>query len=115
MKTTDALLIEWLVERCESLRPLLQDHVAANDELLPYVLLADVTLWLVNQYEPDPAGGNVACVLRELEAAFVRGSQSDGELIATAFVDSIPSEGEPADGMRTAIGPALREDLERSG
>jgi hypothetical protein len=53
MNARDVLLIGSLIEGCDSLLPVLQDHLNDYDELLPHLFMADVTRWLVERYEAN--------------------------------------------------------------
>lgn len=105
--TASEHLVTELVERFPELRPLLDEHLAGQeDELLPYLLLADVARWAQATYRSDPQG--VGAVVDWLEAEYVRAAASEKDLIGLGFVEVIPyrPEGTP---LLTRLGPELTQ------
>lgn len=52
-------------------------------------------------------------VLDYLEEPLRDGGDEIQELIAVSFLENLPTEGEPGDRMRAALGPALAAESER--
>ena len=108
-----------LVESHEWLRPVLAEHRLDYDEVLPHVLMADVTRALVAAYLSGRDGDRpkLLAVLGDLEAAFDPDAVDDETMgvIALSFLFNLPSPGEPGDGIRRLLGRKLAGQLERSG
>ena len=113
MNARDFVFLGVLVDRCPSLLPLLQEHLDTYDELLPHVFLADVTRWVAERYQADPGDPELKAALSYIDEYFGAGGQQDRELIGASFLESLPRADEPGSGIRDALGPALREQLDR--
>lgn len=78
------------------LLPIMEEHLAdQEDELLPYLFMADVARWANANYSehPDEVGGLVDWLEREFQEA----DAPEKDLIALGFVEAIPfpPEGAP--------------------
>jgi hypothetical protein len=101
-----------LVETNPVLRPLLEEHMQANDELLPYLLMSDIARWAGSIFDsaiPEDRE-TLITVLAALEAGQRDQGPEVGNLVAVGFVESLPSTGEPGAGLRTLLPPLLAED-----
>lgn len=114
MRADDVALAGGLCLEFPDLRALLQEHLDDYDGLLPHLLLADVTRWLVaRQPEMGRADPVVASVLMFLEKYFVSGGEQMSELIAVSVLETMPLRGEEGAQIRELLGPAMRDHLER--
>lgn len=104
MTTIDDLVRD-LVDAEPELDSVLQEHLGDNDELLPHLLLGDVTRWL------EKSGPNAA-VLAVLEHHMAAGDDAVQNVVAASFLENLVA-GEPADdAIRAALGPRLRAELD---
>lgn len=115
MNARDILLVAKLAEVDPALLLLLQEHLSDYDGLLPHVFMGDVTRWAVQRYGADPSDPALKAVLDCLEGAFQGPYPEEHELIAASFLENLPKEDEPNAKIRDAVGPALREHLDRHG
>jgi hypothetical protein len=95
--------------------PMLQEHLDDYDGLLPHVLMADVTRWIVQRFKADPADAVLRQVIDYLETAFQEDSGEDRELIAASFLENLPRPEETGAEIRALLGPALQEQLRLIG
>jgi hypothetical protein len=114
VRAGDVALAGGLCLEFPELRTLLQEHLDDYDGLLPHLLLADVTRWLVvRQSEPGRTDPVVASVLEFLEKYFVSGGEQMSELIAVSVLETMPLRGEEGAQIREFLGPAMRDHLEQ--
>ena len=114
MRAGDVALAGGLCLKFSELRALLQEHLDDYDGLLPHLLLADVTRWLVRRLlETGPEDALLAGVLEFLEHYFVCGGDHINELIAVSVLETMPLKGEPGAEIRDLLGPAMRDHVDR--
>lgn len=108
MRADDVSFVGGLCLEFDELRALLQEHLDDYDGLLPHLLLADVTRWLVARYMADGAEDPVLkAVLAFMEDHFDLGSG----LIAVSVLETLPLIGEPGSGIREELGPTMSEHV----
>jgi hypothetical protein len=81
--------VNWLVERHPGLAPVLEEHLAVFDELLPHVFFGDVTRYAsaLAQESTDTAG--LDRLLADLDNALVGGPDDEvWDLIGASFVEN---------------------------
>lgn len=122
MSKSTEKLVEMLVDRFTSLRPLLNEHLADNfNKLLPHVFFGDVARWIVSLATGKTAAAKLASrrelvqVLAFLETAYATGDEDQQELIAVSFLENLPSSEETGSEVRTMLGPSLAAQLRASG
>ncbi|MFD0360092.1 hypothetical protein ACFQZZ_01345 [Nocardia sp. GCM10030253] len=86
------------------IRPLIAEHVNDYDEILPTMLMGDVSRWVVQivQESADPAS-RLAPFFNRLEQAWGDGQNPVSDLIAVSFVENIFDE----PGVVELLGPEL--------
>jgi hypothetical protein len=115
MSTTTIEFIDHLVRRFPALEPLLREHLADNfGEVLPHVFFGDLTRYVITEWERGGPDG-VGPILFELESALSTGDEEIAELIAVSFLENLPRQGEPGDGIRELLGSRLKWQLEQMG
>jgi hypothetical protein len=105
--TASQALVIGLVEHFPQLQILLDEHLEEQDgELLPYLLMADVSRWAQSTYPSDP--GTVGRVVDWLEAEYVHAEAAEKDLIGLGFVEAIPYNpvGAP---LLARLGPELTQ------
>ena len=119
--TTEAEAIAWLVEQVPELGPVLDEHVAYNDELLSYVAFEGEFLrWFVDRVragDDDPAQRFVAAI-EPLLTTDVKPPADDRvwNLAAVCFVEGLVMQGHWDDVIEKAtpwMGPSTSRDFER--
>ena len=114
MRADDVALTGGLCLEFGELRQLLQEHLDEYDGLLPHLLLADVTRWLVARLsECGPEDPTLKRVLGFLERHFVSGGDHISELIAVSVLETMPLKGEQGAEIRDLLGPAMRDHVDR--
>ncbi|UFN46402.1 contact-dependent growth inhibition system immunity protein [Nocardioides okcheonensis] len=103
--TTSQDLAKRLTSEFASLRPLMEAHLGEQEnELLPYLLIADIARWAHATMAVDPqlVGDVVDWLEREFDAA----APPEQDLIGLGFVETIPfpPEGAP---LLLRLGPSL--------
>ena len=78
-------------------------HLADYDEVLPHLLMADITRWLV-------ACGPSARVLKVLEHHLAAGDAHVQDVIGASFIENLIGSDAA---LRWALGPALAAELRR--
>lgn len=78
-------------------------HLADNGEVLPHLLMADITRWLVAE-GPQPD------VLHAIEHHHMLGDAHVQDVIAASFLENLLGEDAA---VRWALGPGLAADLRR--
>lgn len=117
--TEDAIL--FIVERMPELRPLYEEHLRFNDELLPYVLFeGDFTVWLRDHVRSGDQGDAVARFLDVIEILMTTESQPPADdpvwnLAGVAFVESLVLGGEHdvLELIAPLVGPSTARDIEQ--
>jgi hypothetical protein len=88
------------------LAPTVREHLADNDELLPHVLMGDVTRFALATRDGD--------VLRRLCAAFEAGLATDsddvGELLSVSFLENLDPDDDRATRLEAHFGPQLKAE-----
>jgi hypothetical protein len=115
MRAYEVAFIGALCHRFPVLMPILQEHLDDYDGLLPHVLMADVSRWVVQRFAFNAADETLREILDFLESDFERARGEDRELVAASFLENLPRSGEEGAGVQALLGPALQEQLRRIG
>jgi len=97
-------LIQDLIAAAPELDVLLREHLADYDELLPHLLLGDITRWLVER-------GPVAEVLAVLEHHIDAGDGDVQHVIAVSFLENLFGDDPGELAVRAALGPRLKAEF----
>jgi hypothetical protein len=116
----EAEAIAWLVERVPELRPLLDEHLADNDELLPYVVFeSDFLRWFVKSVRAgdDAPAKRFVEAIEPLMTTNINPPANDcvWNLAGVAFVEGLVMQGDVDDVIATArpwMGPNTRRDFD---
>lgn len=107
MKDDTQDFCEELVREFNELAPLLQEHVADYDDILPHVFMADVTRCIVS---------GCPCrqeLVRYLNDALSNGAKEVQNLIAVSFVENLETEEQLERALQDVHAEALREEWRR--
>lgn len=109
--------VEALANRFPALLIILEEHLEDQyGETLPHVYLGEVTRWLVERLRTAGASDrDLLEILTFLERAFGGSEDEVQDLIAVSFLENLPRPGEPGSGIRSLVGPLMREELGRIG
>lgn len=117
MRAITVAFVGALAHRFPALLSVLEEHLEEQrGEVLPHVLMGEVTRWLVAQFI-GAGGSDVAIrdVLGFMEQAFNSGGEQVQELLAVSFLENLPRPGEPGSEIRSILGPSMQEELRRLG
>lgn len=87
-----------------------QQHMKDNDEILPHVLLGEVTRFVINAHR----NSNVELrtrILDFLECAVSSPDDKLQELVVVSFLENLHQAGEDYEGLKKLLGPNLRKNL----
>lgn len=107
----DTLCVDRLIAEVPALRVALDQHVAANHELLPHVFFGDVTHFVVSGFDGHPERkADALKILALLEESMASPSEDVKNLVSVSFLENLLGE-KPLDAIRAAMGPRLRAQL----
>jgi hypothetical protein len=116
---TEPDAIVWLVDQVPELRPLLQEHLATNEELLPYVVFeGDFLRWFVGRVRSgdDAPATRFAEAIEPLMTTSVEPPANDRvwNLAAVCFVEGLVMQGDDdvLDQARPWMGPNTLRDVQ---
>lgn len=118
MNAISVAFIGHVIYQFPELVPVLQEHLDDNNgELLPHLLMADITRWLVAAVEDSDKTFLIKAILAELERVYAERDEDDkiSELIAVSCLENLPRPGENGAAIRCMLGPNLGKQLERIG
>jgi len=111
--STNASFIEALLRRVPNLKPVYDEHLAANDTLLPHVFMGDVTRFAIVEAEKPGSRGSLATLLGHFEDGLRTGSDEVRELIVVSFVENLMGETTGLKALKPLMGPSLKTEVER--
>lgn len=117
MKSEGVAFVSNIANRIPALLPLLQEHLSdQSNEILPHVLMADITRWILSRVHDHGIKDEVVQkFVSALEEAFHGGSNQIDELIAASFLENLPHAGQAGAEIRTLLGPRLRKQMDIIG
>jgi hypothetical protein len=101
--------VQSMVARFAGLKPVLDEHIKDNHEILPHLFFGDVTryaLSLVRVGRPDQTP-ELRLLLDFLEESFSGGDGELQELIAVSFLENLQSTGDKGAHIIAMLGPNL--------
>lgn len=109
--------INRLLEQVPELRPVYDEHIHDNGELLPHVLLGDVTRYVVQHMRSGEveASRTVGRILDCLEHCMVSGDEQVKELVSVSFVENLLGHDDVLASLRRLVGPSLAKEIETYG
>ncbi len=117
MKTPDEFL-NVLSERVAELRPVYEEHIADYDEILPHVLMGDVTRFIVDLHKKSLAEGDaeqekktLSSILEILEDALQSGDDQLQELIVVSFLENLEQDDSNYKFLKKLLGKDLSKHL----
>lgn len=92
-----------------ALAPLYEEHLATYGELLPHVLMGDVSRAVLDLHARDDRA--LGGILERLEEGMRAGSEDIQELVAVSFAENVAAEAHADPAFRARFGPALELQL----
>ena len=99
------LTYQELVSSFPELGPMLDEHKADFDEILPTLFMADVARWAAAHVADQR--GRVSELTDWLESHYVADTDEVNNLIGVGFVESLPRHDEPGAEVLGLLGPEL--------
>jgi hypothetical protein len=99
---------ESLSRRFPEVAPLLAQHIADYDQILPHVFMGDVTRYILSA-----AVESRKAIVMELERHFEDDSEEIQDLIAVSFVENLEDETHLKEALSGIHADALREEWVR--
>lgn len=87
-----------------------QKHVKDNDEVLPHVLLGDVTRFVIEAHRRADTKLRTR-ILDFLENAVSSPDDKLQELVVVSFLENLHQAAEDYEGLKNLLGPNLRKNL----
>lgn len=115
MRAYEVAFVGALCYRFPVFMPMLQEHLNDNDGVLPHVLMADVTRWVVQRFHEDPSDATLRQVLNFIESAYTWAKDEERELITASFLENLPRPGDADATVRALLGPTLLGQLQHIG
>jgi hypothetical protein len=106
MQAQTERFVRSVVVAVPSLQPILDEHMSFYDELLPHVLMGDITRWA--EYHAADSLPLVRHLLEEFEKSYASGEDDVRELLTVSFLENL-SDDTP---IVRLLGPGLRNALE---
>jgi len=109
--------VNLLLAQVPELRSVYDEHICANDELLPHVFFGDVTRYVVRQVRSGEAGlaNPVGRILGVLEQCMVSGDEHVTELVVVSFVENLVGCDDVVTNLNRSIGPHLEGAIKAYG
>lgn len=107
-------LVTTFVERLTSASPQLtavrEQHVEDHGELLPHVLMGDITRFVIAR-SGDESAEWVTDLLQHMESGLVSGNRDIAELVSVSFVENLSGETAVIAALLPEMGDALRKEV----
>lgn len=87
-----------------------RQHIADQGELLPHVLMGEVTRLVIASAGSEQADW-LPKLLQQLEAGLVSGDGDIAELVGVSFVENLSGENAAIQALIPAMGDALRKEV----
>ena len=100
-----------LLRAAPDLKPILDEHLAANDTLLPHVMMADLARFAVAGVADIRKRTNVLRLLNHLEQGLSIGDEEIRDLILASFVENLVGEATALRLLKPLMGPNLRREV----
>jgi hypothetical protein len=110
MRNSVADFVARLTSASPELTEVYRQHIADQGELLPHVLMGEVTRLVVASVSHEQADW-LPALLKQLEAGLVSGDGDIAELIGVSFVENLSGENAALKNLVPAMGEALRREV----
>ena len=87
-----------------------REHIADQGELLPHVLMGEITRLVIANAGREQADW-LSTFLQQLEAGLVSGNDDIAELVAVSFVENLSGENAVIQTLLPTMGEALRREV----
>ena len=110
--------IDFLISQVSELRPVLDEHLRNNDQLLPHVFMGDLTRFVVDlhaeslQKTAEASSSQILrTILRALESGMESGDEGVKELIGVSFLENLDPDSLNYAQLKLLLGEELLKQL----
>ena len=103
----DLKFVNELYEAVPSLTAIIDEHEEFFDEVLPHIVMSDITRWSDQRLRERGPDAEVSCLLELLEIGMRDRGDEIAELVHVSFLENLPDETP----VLELLGPNLREGL----
>ncbi len=100
-----------LAEGSPEVEAVYRDHISYQGELLPHVLMGDITRLVISALATGECPEWLVSLLEQLDAGLLSGVPAVAELIGVSFVENLCGEDRAITVLRPKMGLALRREL----
>lgn len=112
MKADAIALLGSIFYKVKEARPVLQNHVFDDDNLIPHLIMGDLAFWVVDRFKTKGNNDSVCTnIINLLEFAFNMGEQDVDDVITTSFLENLPYPSESGNEIARLLGPKLRSQF----
>ena len=104
--------VQRLLLAAPELRPLYDNHIRCNDELLPYVLMGDVTRFMISNGCGETADFPAKKILDFFEDELASRGESSSDLIVLGFCENLLGEDQALAFLLPQMGPRLTNAMQ---
>ena len=90
------------------------EHISANDEILPHIFLGDVTRFVIEASGEGAIGSedSVCRILNYFEHSMCNSDECVRELISVSFIENLTGHKNVVGQLIPLMGPSLKNELE---
>lgn len=105
--------VKKLLEHVPELRPVYDEHIHDNDDLLPHVFFGSVTRYVVQQASSGQSGPSkpVGRILEFLERCMTSGDDKVKELVSVSFIENLAKHDDVVNALEGLLGASLEREL----
>ena len=111
MRNDIAEFVGQLITTSPELSEVHRQHLVDQGELLPHVLMGEITRLVIAQAASGESADWLAKLLLRLEAGLTSGNRDIAELVAVSFVENLCGENTTIETLRPVMGAALRREV----
>lgn len=103
--------VQNLISGSPELAEIHRQHMAEQGELLPHVLMGEITRLVIASTSDDESATWRSRLLEDLESGLLSGSKDVAELVGVSFVENLCGEIKAIEALRPGMGLALRREV----
>lgn len=111
---TKEIFFDSLLEKVPELNSVYEEHLSDYDELLPHVLMADITRFILDLLDKDHNQSNeekISIFLRHFENALKLGDEEVKNIVVVSFLENLEQDSPSYDLLKSRFGKELQNSL----